>query len=118
MANLKETSAVLLRKVKGLQETLSLDLARVEKLSAAVNKAANHVAASWSGSWMGYHSEMYYRDFVPPPLENSFSPEWGGINGIPPGWQKRSAEEMKARIENLSGESVTILENGTEGVML
>ena len=102
MSNLKEISAALLAKAKELQETLGPELARVEKSSIAVSRATQRVAASWSGSWMGYHSELYYRGFAPPPLENSFSPEWGGIHGIPAGWQKRSADEVKERIEKIS----------------
>lgn len=114
MSNLKEVSSALLAEVKRLQETLSPELARVGKSSAAVNAATHQVAASWSGSWMGYHSELYYRDFALPPLENSFSPEWGGIDGIPPGWQKRSADDVKERIDTLSGESVAALEKSTD----
>lgn len=117
MSNLKEVSAALLAKVKELQETLSPELAQIEKSSLAVNKATQRIAPSWSGSWMGYHSELYYRDFAPPPLENRFSPEWGGINGIPPGWQKRSPDEVKERIEKLSGESIASLEKSTDDVL-
>jgi hypothetical protein len=66
---------------------------------------------------MGYHAELYYRNFEPPPLEATFSPEWGGINGIPSGWQKRSADEVKARVEKLSGVSITSLEASTDGLL-
>ena len=100
-----------------MQETLSPDLLRVEKSSVAVDKATQQLAASWGGSWVGYHSELYYRDFVPPPLQNTFSPEWGGVNGIPPGWQKRSADEVRERIDQLSGESIATLENSTDGLL-
>jgi REase_DpnII-MboI len=117
MSSLKEISAVLLAKVKGLQEILGPELARTEKSSAAVKKATQSIAASWSGSWMGYHSELYYMNFAPPPLENIFSPEWGGIDGIPPGWQKRSADEVKVRIEKLSGESISALEKSTDSLL-
>ena len=117
MSSLKEISTELLAKVKGLQETLSPDLLRVEKSSVAVDKATQQLAASWGGSWVGYHSELYYRDFVPPPLQNTFSPEWGGVNGIPPGWQKRSADEVRERIDQLSGESIATLENSTDGLL-
>lgn len=39
--------------------------------------AAEHVAKSWSGSWLGYHSRVYYKDFEPPPPGARFSQEWG-----------------------------------------
>ena len=117
MSSLKEVSVALLAKVKELQETLGPELARVEKSSIAVGLATHRVVPSWSGSWMGYHSELYYRDFAPPPLENSFSPEWGGIDGIAPGWQKRSAHEVKDRIETLSGELIATLEKSTDSLL-
>ena len=117
MSSLKEISVALFAKVKELQETLVPELARVEKSAIAVNSATQRLAPSWSGSWMGYHSQLYYRDFTPPPLENSFSPEWGGLNGIPPGWQKRSADEVKERIEKLSGESITAFEKSTDSLL-
>jgi hypothetical protein len=117
MSNLKETSAALLAKVKELQKTLGPELARVEKSSTAIDKATQQIAPSWSGSWMGYHAEMYYGDFVTPPLGNSFSPEWGGIRGISPGWQKRSADDVKERIEKLSGESIVALEKSTDSLL-
>jgi len=39
--------------------------------------AARKVAKSWSGSWLGYHSRVYYRDFQSPPSGARFSQEWG-----------------------------------------
>ena len=46
----------------------------------ALEKAANTVAKSWSGSWLGYHSKIYYAGFQSPPPYAVFSREWG----IPP----------------------------------
>jgi hypothetical protein len=40
-------------------------------------KAAEEVGKSWSGSWMGYHSRVYYKDLQPVPLGARFSVEWG-----------------------------------------
>jgi predicted nucleotide-binding protein len=39
--------------------------------------AATRVAKSWSGSHLGYHARVYYKDFSPPPAGANFSPEWG-----------------------------------------
>jgi predicted nucleotide-binding protein len=39
--------------------------------------AANQVACSWSGSWLGYQSRVYYADFQPTPAGAHFSIEWG-----------------------------------------
>lgn len=46
----------------------------------ALENAANTVAKSWSGSWLGYHSKIYYVGFQSPPSQAVFSREWG----IPP----------------------------------
>lgn len=36
---------------------------------------------SWSGSILGYHSNIYYKDFKNPPPGTYFNPEWG-VNNI------------------------------------
>ena len=117
MSALKEISVALMAKVKELQETLGPELSRIEKSSAAVNNATHQIVSSWSGSWIGYHADLYYMDFAPPPFQNRFNPEWGGINGIPPGWQRRSADEVKERIEKLSGESIDALDKSTDSAL-
>ncbi len=40
-------------------------------------KAAEEVSKSWSGSWLGYHSRVYYKDLLPVPPGARFSIEWG-----------------------------------------
>jgi hypothetical protein len=114
VASLKEIAVSLVAKVQKLQEAVTADLASLQKKCAAVTKAAETIAQSWSGSSMGYHSELYYRNFERPPLGAEFSPEWGGIHGIPTGWQKRSSDEVKAHIEKLAEVSVVDIETGAE----
>lgn len=117
MASLKEIAVSLLAKLQKLQETLTPDLTGLQQKCAAVTKAAETIAQSWSGSSMGYHSELYYRKFERPPLGAEFSPEWGGIDGIPAGWQKRSSDEVKAHIEKLAAVTVAYIEHGAETVL-
>lgn len=114
MASLKETALSLLVKVQKLQESPTGDLTRLQQGCAAVTRATEKIAESWSGSSMGYHSELYYRNFERPPMGAEFSPEWGGINGIPAGWQKRSPDEVKERIEKLATVSISDVEEGTK----
>jgi len=114
MASLKEIAVSLVAKVQKLQEGLTADLTGLQQNCAAVTKATEKIGASWSGSSMGYHSELYFRNFERPPLGAEFSPEWGGINGIPAGWQKRSSDEVKAHIEKLAGVSIADIEKETE----
>ena len=45
----------------------------VDKIQAVVAE----VDKSWSQSWLGYHSNVYYKDLQPPPPGAHFSKEWG-----------------------------------------
>lgn len=42
-----------------------------------VGKCAERIGKSWSRSWLGYHSRVYYSDFLEPPPGAHFSQEWG-----------------------------------------
>jgi predicted nucleotide-binding protein len=44
--------------------------------------SAREVGKSWSGSWLGYQSLIYYRDFLPVPAGAHFSSEWGTYQNI------------------------------------
>jgi uncharacterized protein (TIGR02391 family) len=83
----------------------------VDKLSKAAEKiqrACEKLDRSWSGSYAGYHGRLYFRAFEAPPLNLQFSPEWGGIQGIPVGWAERSPEEVKSAIEQLIGTNFSL----------
>src|SRR6188768_3868381 len=42
-----------------------------------LDRAVVEVGKSWSGSWLGYHSRVYYANLKTPPAEANFSAEWG-----------------------------------------
>lgn len=65
--------ASAIEKLQGYQDFSEEKLAVVEQLQAAVDVFAK----SFSGSWLGYHSRIYYKDFQPPALGANFSREWG-----------------------------------------
>ena len=44
--------------------------------------AAEHIGRSWCGSWIGYHANIYYKDFVQPPPGAQFSSEWGPVSDV------------------------------------
>jgi hypothetical protein len=50
--------------------------APLDELSALEN-AATEAGRAWSGSWLGYHSRVYYVDLQPVPPGARFSIEWG-----------------------------------------
>ena len=76
--------------------------------SEKLYSAAEEVEASWSGSHAGWHGSMYYRDFEKPTIYEKFSGEWGGINGIPEGWEEKTANQVRDHIYEISGKVVTV----------
>ncbi|XAZ24025.1 nucleotide-binding protein [Sinorhizobium sp. B11] len=48
----------------------------LQKLDA-LTKAADEIGKSFSGSWLGYHSKVYYDGFREPQPGRHFSQEWG-----------------------------------------
>lgn len=73
-----------------------------------LDKAASEVGRSFSGSWLGYHSRVYYSDLQPPPPGANFSQEWGlkqlygGTLGSKGNWRQFDAEDVKAKIRSMA----------------
>jgi len=74
---------------------------RLSKEARQIIAASNRIGRSWSMSFAGYHGLLYYKNFRRPPLDHRFSAEWGGINGLPDGWDQRTPEEVRDAIEKL-----------------
>ena len=49
---------------------------------------------SWSGSWFGFHADLYYEDFQRPPWNERFDSELGSIHGIPKYWKEKTDEDI------------------------
>jgi REase_DpnII-MboI len=101
-ASLATKADELLKKTDSLEKKLKAQVAETSRHSNRLFESATRLVQCWSGSYFGYHSELYYGDFERPPLNRRFNPEWGGIHGIPPGWRSRSSDEVKAQIERES----------------
>jgi predicted nucleotide-binding protein len=54
-----------------------IDLPEVKEVLRRIDEVAEQVGKSWSGSWLGYHSRVYYAGLRPPPPGSHFNPEWG-----------------------------------------
>jgi len=85
----------------------ALDDDRVALPLAALREAVSSVRRSFSGSWQGYHSRVYYAGFVVPPPGAHFSQEWGlrdtfgmGTSGD---WREYPFEAVKEHILELAG---------------
>jgi predicted nucleotide-binding protein len=80
----------------------------IEQPLSALKDAAHQVERAFSGSWLGYHSRVYYEGFAPPPPGANFSQEWGlkdmdltdlGSRGA---WREYKYEDVEAHIEALA----------------
>jgi hypothetical protein len=74
----------------------------------ALENAFNQVNRSFSGSWLGYHSRVYYAGLQPKPPGANFSQEWGlkdmsytslGSRGD---WREFDPESVKEYIKELA----------------
>lgn len=96
-----------------LVESLSAAASGIEREGvsqpiAALRAAVAEVGRSFSGSWLGYHSRVYYEDFQTPPPGAHFSQEWGlmetlGSLGSVGRWREYRAEEVKQHVLRLAG---------------
>lgn len=75
----------------------------------SLEKASQEVGRSFSGSWQGYHSRVYYEDFDTPPPGAHFSQEWGLMDtymssfGSRGSWREYTKEQVKNYILELAG---------------
>lgn len=73
----------------------------------ALENSANKIGRSWSGSWLGYHSLVYYEGLSPPPPGAHFSSEWGlhdtfniGTSGA---WGEHQFDAVRDEVLRLAG---------------
>jgi predicted nucleotide-binding protein len=63
---------------KRLEETAAAyDVENVSAPLQALVDAADELERSFCGSWLGYHSRVYYENLTPIPAGANFSQEWG-----------------------------------------
>jgi predicted nucleotide-binding protein len=84
----------------------------LEEVSAPLNVlkgAAHQVERSFCGSWLGYHSRVYYEGLKPPPAGANFSKEWGLKDlsftslGSVGDWQEYQFEQVSECIIQIAG---------------
>jgi hypothetical protein len=75
----------------------------------ALDTAANQIERSFSGSWLGYHSRVYYAGLKPVPPGAHFSQEWGteelfgSSMGSRGDWEEFDYQQVKAYIRDRAG---------------
>jgi hypothetical protein len=79
-----ESAAIMSKEeeLRDLSKSLSLaahtdNMEPIDEPFRRLEEAARNVAASFSGSWLGYHANVYYSGFQAPPAGAHFSQEWG-----------------------------------------
>lgn len=58
------------------------------------------IEESSSGSWIGFHANLYYKGYNKPKWNESFNSEWGSINRIPPSWQEKNYDEISSFVDS------------------
>lgn len=76
--------------------------------AARLKDVSQQISRSWSGSFAGWHGNMYFRNFEVPALNRKFSGEWGAINGLPLGWEEKQPEVVCAKIEEIIGDHFSV----------
>ncbi len=74
MTPVEELTASATRLTAGAEEAKSNSIAAPLQ---ELDDAAQKVGRAFSGSWLGYHSRVYYEGLEPPPPGENFSQEWG-----------------------------------------
>ena len=74
---------------------------RIKEPLQGLNKAAEETGRAWSGSWIGYHANTYFRDLQPKPPGEHFSQEWG--KGSPNVWIEFDREFVLEAIDDAAG---------------
>ena len=86
-------------------------MADPENITAPLKRlaeAAEKIGHAFSGSWLGYHSRIYYEGFLRPPPGANFSQEWGFAgypelgHGSRGNWREFDPEEVKSTIYRLA----------------
>lgn len=89
----------IIKKISTLSEKASAFKDKAE----SVTEACRVIGRAWSGSSLVGHAKYFFHDFQEPQTTERFSIEWGLIHGVPHGWEEKSDEEIRAKIEKDSG---------------
>lgn len=73
-----------------------------------LEEAATRLGRAWSGSCLGYHARIYYKDLKPPPPGAHFSPEWGmqeswPIEATTGDWIEYDPDEIERAVRAVAG---------------
>ena len=112
-SNKRLQSLNLTRELRRITETLE-DLHQrgqedeIQKPLEDLKAAAEELDKSSSGSWIGYHANVYYEHFLTPPPGAHFSKEWGiqprpFVQGTTGNWYEYNPEDVISEIYRRAG---------------
>lgn len=85
----------VIKKISALSEKASTFKDKAEK----VTEVCRMIGRAWSGSSLVGHAKYFFHGFQEPQTTERFSIEWGLIHGVPDGWEEKSDEEVRGKIE-------------------
>ncbi|MHA1794973.1 MAG: hypothetical protein ACTSUK_02590 [Promethearchaeota archaeon] len=88
-----------LKKIEEFESKLTDKIVEGEKLIEKVLNIIGEIDLSWSGSWIGYYAQLYYKNFEKPPPGDEFDSEWGGLHGISDNWLTLEIKDIYEYIE-------------------
>lgn len=88
--------------VEKLENLLQDYKPELEPIAKNIISICDKVEESWSGSWIGYHANLYFAGYQAPPRNKMFNIEWGGLHGYDPGWQSKSLNDMWTYVQEES----------------
>lgn len=101
----------------------SEEFSAAEELLSALEAVSLDAGRAFSGSWLGYHAYVYYRDLQPPPPGAHFSQEWGTEDrsftslGSRGDWAEYDPEELTESLKERAGRpDLGIVEAASETV--
>ena len=81
----------------------------IQEPLSQLEHAANEVAKAWSGSWLGYHANVYYEDLKPRPAGAHFSQQSGlkepYFSDTTGEWEEFDPASVEAAIHERAGNS-------------
>jgi hypothetical protein len=90
----------LKNKLHAFKDDYSLVISYKEYLNS-IRDIVSELDDASSGSWIGFHANLYYKDFnVPPNWQYKFDSEWGSINGIPDYWEEKNYKDIERYVLN------------------
>lgn len=79
---------------------------KLHSIVQCINDAIRSIQRSFSGSWIGYHANVYYFNFQPPAPRDHFSAEWGFqdtfSNSTSARWSEVTHEQVEGEVSRIT----------------